>query len=73
MARVNTLSEHLFIFQSLLKERRRPLTGGLREAFEESLGGGVSSPNPLGWGQKRPLEPLKFGFPLPEENDWLLL
>ena len=36
----NTLSEHLFICQSLLKERRRPPTGGLREAIEESLEGG---------------------------------
>ena len=57
----NTLDEQLFVCQSLLKEQRRP-TGGLREAFEESLGRGV-------W----PLEPLMFGFPLPEENNWLLL
>ena len=36
----NTLDEHLFVCQSLLKDRKRPPTGGLREAFEESLGGG---------------------------------
>ena len=41
----NTLFEHLFVCQSLLKERRRPPTGGLRQAFEESLGGGVSTPS----------------------------
>ena len=40
----NTFEEHLFICQSLLKERRRPPTGGLSEALEESLGGGVSTP-----------------------------
>ena len=40
----NTLSEHLFASQSLLKERRRSPTGGLREAFKESLEGGVSMP-----------------------------
>ena len=36
----NILFEHLFVWQSLLKKRRPP-TGGLREAFKESLGGGV--------------------------------
>ena len=36
----NTFGEHLFVCQSLLKERRRPPTGGLREALEESLGKG---------------------------------
>ena len=41
----NTFDEHLFVCQSLLKERRRPPTGGLREAFKESLGGGVSTPS----------------------------
>ena len=41
----NTFEEHLFICQSLLKERRRPSTGGLREALEESLGGEVSTPS----------------------------
>ena len=69
----NTFGEHLFVCQSLLKERRRPPTGGLSEALEESLGMGFPRPLPLLWGQKWPLEPLKFGFPLPEENDWLLL
>ena len=68
---LNTLFEHLFVCQSLLKERRRPPTGGLREAFEESLGKGVSTPSSPR--VKGPLEPLKFGFPLPEDNDWLLL
>ena len=38
-------SEHLFASQSLLKERRRPSTGGLREACKESLKGGVSMPS----------------------------
>ena len=33
----------MFVCQSLLKEWRRPPTGGLREAFKESLGGGVST------------------------------
>ena len=37
--------EHLFVCQSLLKERRRPPTGGLREAFKESLAGGLSMPS----------------------------
>ena len=64
--------EHLFVCQSLLKERRRPTTGGLR-ALKESLGEGFPRPRPLLWGRKRPLEPMKFAFPLPEENDWLLL
>ena len=41
----NTFDEHLFVCQSLLKERRRPPTGGLREALEESLGRGVSTPS----------------------------
>ena len=36
----NTFGEHLFVCQSLLKEQRRPPTGGLREALEESLGKG---------------------------------
>ena len=34
----------MFVSQSLLKERRRPPTGGLSEALEESLGRGVSTP-----------------------------
>ena len=41
----NTLDEHLFVCQSLLKERRQPPTGGQREAFKKSLGGGVSTPS----------------------------
>ena len=40
----NTLDEHLFVCQSLLKERRQP-TGALKEAFKESLGRGVSTPS----------------------------
>ena len=43
----NSLFEHLFVCQSFLKERRRSPTGGLREAFMESLGGGVSTPGSL--------------------------
>ena len=69
----NTLSEQLFAYQSLLKERRRPPTGGLFEALKESLERGVSTPSSPIVGRKRPLEPLKFCFPLLEENDWLLL
>ena len=42
----NTLSEHLFLSQSLLKEWRRHPTGGLREACKESLAGRVSTPLP---------------------------
>ena len=41
----NTLDEQLFACQSLLKERRRPPTGGLFEALEQSLGRGVSTPS----------------------------
>ena len=39
----NTFEEKLFICQYLLKEQRRPPTGGQIEALEESLGGGVST------------------------------
>ena len=49
----NTLSEHLFICQSHLKEKRQPPTGGMREAIEESLGGGVSMPSPPGVRSKK--------------------
>ena len=42
----NMFEEQLFVCQSLLKERRRPPTGGLIEAWEESLGRGVSTPSP---------------------------
>ena len=69
----NTLFEHLFVCQSLLKEWRRPPTGGLRVAFKEPLWEGFPCPRPLEWGQKRPLKPLLFGFPLAEENNWLLV
>ena len=48
----NTFDEHLFVCKSLLKERRRPPTIGLREAFKESLGGGVSMPSPPVVGSK---------------------
>ena len=65
----NTLYERLLVCLSLLKERRRFPTGGLREALEESLGEGFSCPRPLEWGRKRPLEPLLFDFPLPGENE----
>ena len=64
----NTLFEHLFASQSFLKEQRRSPTGGLREAFKESLGGGRGF-HALEWGRKRPLKPLLFDFHLPEEND----
>ena len=48
----NTLSEHLFASQCLLKEWRRPPTGGLREACKESLGAGVSMPSSIRMGSK---------------------
>ena len=51
----NTLDEHLFVSQSLLKERRQTPTGGLRGAFKESLGEGFPCPRPLEWGQKMAL------------------
>ena len=41
----NMLFEHCSVCQSLLKEQRRP-TGGLMEAFKESVGGRVSTPPP---------------------------
>ena len=41
----NMLDEQLFVCQSLVKERRQPPTGGVREALEESLGRGVSMPS----------------------------
>ena len=41
----NTLFEHLFVFQSLLKEESQSPTGGLREAFKDSFTGGVSTPS----------------------------
>ena len=44
-----------FVCQSFLKERRRPPTGGLSEALEESLGGeGFSCPRPVKWDRKQP-------------------
>ena len=39
----NTFDEHLFVCQSLLKEQRRPPTGGLREALKEKSGGSCRS------------------------------
>ena len=65
---------NMFVCQSLLKERMRPPTGGLREAFKESLGGGgVSTPSPAVVGSKTIPGASEVRFPLPEENDWLLL
>ena len=62
----NTLSEHLFVSKSLLKERRRPPTGGLREACKESLGaggGGVSTPSSPLVGSKKTSEASVVRFP----------
>ena len=59
----NTLDEHLFVCQSLLKEWRRPPTGGLREAFKESLGGGVSRPSPPVAGSKMTPGASEVWFP----------
>ena len=59
-----------FVCQSFLKERRQPPTGGLREALEESLGGGEGFHALVpGVGSKTTLEPLLLDFPLPGEND----
>ena len=59
----NTLDEPLFVCQSLLKERRRPPTGGLREAFKESLGRGVSTPSPPVMGSKTTPGASEVRFP----------
>ena len=59
----NTMDEHLFVCQSFLKERRRPPTGGLRETFRESLGGGVSMPSPFVVGSKTTPEASEVRFP----------
>ena len=59
----NTLDEHLFVCQSLLKERRRPPTGGLREAFKESMGGGVSTPSSPRVGSKTAPGASEVRFP----------
>ena len=64
----NSLFRHLFDCQSLLKERRQP-PGGLREAILESLGGGVSTPSSPGMSSGASV----VWFPLPEENNRLLL
>ena len=56
-----------FACQSHLKGRRRPPTGGLREALRSRLGG-VSCSRPLEWIEKT-LEPRLLDFPLPGEND----
>ena len=60
----NTFDEHLFVCQSLLKERRRPPTCGLREAFKESLGGGVSTPLSPVVGSKMTPGASEIRFPL---------
>ena len=63
------LDEQLFVCQSLLKERRRPPTGGLFEALKESLGRGIHALFPCcGVKKNDPLGPLKFCFPLLEEK-----
>ena len=58
----NTFSEHLFASQSLLKERRRLPTGGLREVFEESFEGRASTPSPFGVGSKKTPRASKVQF-----------
>ena len=59
----NMLFEHLFVCHSLLKEQRRPPTGGLREAFEKSLGGGVTTPSLPRVGSKTTLGASEIRFP----------
>ena len=68
----NTLDEQLFACQTLLKERRRPPTGGLMKALEESLGRGVSTPPAPIVGSKMTPGASEVLFSS-EENDWLLL
>ena len=69
---LSTLDEQLFACQTLLKEGRRPPTGGLMEALEESLGRGVSTPPAPIVGSKTTPGASEFLFSS-EENDWLLL
>ena len=64
----NMLDEELFVCQSLLKERRRPPTGGLMEALEESLGRRVFTPPSPVVGSKTTLEPLEFVFLFEEKR-----
>ena len=59
----NTFGEHLFVCQSLLKERRRTPTGGLSEALEESLGRGVSTPSSPIMGSKMTPGASEVRFP----------
>ena len=66
-------SEHLFASQSLLNEQRRVPTGGLSEACKSQWEEGFPCPRPLEWCSKWALKPLLFDFPLPEENDCLLV
>ena len=57
------------MLQSLLKERRRPPTGGLIESKEE----GFHTLVPLGEVMTTSGASVIRFSPLPEENDWLLL
>ena len=59
----NTFGEHLFVSQSLLKELRRPPTGGLSEVLEESLGRGVSMPSSPIMGSKMTPGASEVRFP----------
>ena len=65
--------EHLLVCQSLLKEQRRPPTGGLREALEESLGEGVSMPLFPGVGLKTTSGASAIRFPPTWGKRWILL
>ena len=68
----NMLIEHFSVCQCLLKEQRRPPTGGLRWA-KESLEGGVSTPLSPWLKSEMTYGVSVTGFPPPGENDWLLL
>ena len=62
-----------FVCQSLLKERRRPPTGGLREALGESLRGRVFMPSSPGVGSKTTFGASATRFPPTWEKRWILL
>ena len=61
-----------FVCQSFLKERRRPPTGGLREALEESLGKGFHALIPWS-GVENDLEASATRFHPTWGKRWMML